>query len=379
MFPRFSTVLTGAYIVITASIYVAVVWAASDRTSGNALRYYIFSAFFVLFAPKLISLFFLLMADFLRLMGWIMPKMLGSGADHMPGRRQAVSNIAIGLFSLPFVSMLYGMARTAFDFRIVSHKVPVTNLPEGLVGMKILQISDMHSGSFASDNLLAKAFDIIEKETVDMIVFTGDLVNNVASEVEPFINQFKRLRAPMGVYSVLGNHDYGDYVPWDSEDAKATNLKRLIGMHREFGWDILLNEHRVLERNGSTMAVLGVENWGAAMRFPKYGRLDDALRGTEGVPFKLLLSHDPSHWEAQVTDQHTDIQLTLSGHTHGFQFGIEIPGFKWSPVQYVYKQWAGLYEKNGQHINVNRGLGFIGYMGRVGIAPEITVLELVQA
>ncbi len=379
IFPRFSTILIGLYVLITATTYLAAFWAASDRTSARTFKYYIFSAFLVLIAPKLISLVFLLLADAVRFMTWILPKIWENGAESLPGRRQAVSNIAIGLFSLPFVSMLYGMARTAFDFRIVRHKVPIRDLPNGLQGMKILQISDMHSGSFASEELLAKAFDIIERETVDLIVFTGDLVNNVADEAMPFINQFKRLQAPMGVYSILGNHDYGDYVPWESEEAKAANLKRLIGLHREAGWDILLNEHRTLERNGSRMAVLGVENWGAAMRFPKYGRLDDALKGTEDISFKLLLSHDPSHWEAQVTGQRTDIQLTLSGHTHGFQFGIEIPGFKWSPVQYVYKQWAGLYEKDGQHINVNRGLGFIGYMGRVGIAPEITVLELAKA
>ena len=343
------------------------------------MRFYIFSILIVFLAPKLISLTFLFLADSARFFGWLIPKVWGSGAEHLPGRRQAVSSVAIGLFSLPFVTMLYGMVHTAFDFRVVRHRVPVKDLSPGIDGMRILQISDMHSGSFASEKLLAKAFDIIEREVVDLIVFTGDLVNNVADEAEPFINQMRRLKAPMGVYSILGNHDYGDYVQWESEEAKKANLQRLIAVHKSAGWNLLRNENRILERNGSRMAVMGVENWGAAMGFPKYGKIDDALRGTEMVPFKLLLSHDPSHWEAQVMGGRPDIQLTLSGHTHGFQFGVEVPGFKWSPVQYVYKQWAGLYEKGGQYIHVNRGLGLIGYMGRVGISPEITVLELVRA
>jgi predicted MPP superfamily phosphohydrolase len=202
------------------------------------------------------------------------------------------------------------------------------------------------------------------------------MVNNKADEVEQFKDELARLKAPLGVYSVLGNHDYGDYVEWPSEQEKRANLQRLMTIQRGAGWNLLMDEHRILERDGQQMAVVGIQNWGASLRFPKYGDMKKAMRGTEQVPFKLLLSHDPSHWDAQVRTEHKTVDLTLSGHTHGFQFGIEIPGFQWSPVQYVYKQWAGLYQQGTQYLYVNRGLGFLGFMGRVGIPPEITVLEL---
>jgi predicted MPP superfamily phosphohydrolase len=195
--------------------------------------------------------------------------------------------------------------------------------------------------------------------------------------MKPFTDTFKKLQAPLGVYSVLGNHDYGDYVAWESQADKRNNLDRLKGVHAAMGWRLLLNEHVVLHRNGEQIALLGVENWSAKARFPKYGKLDTAYTGTESIPFKILMSHDPSHWDAEVRPTYGDIDLMLSGHTHGMQFGVELPWFKWSPVQYVYQQWAGLYEQGAQKLYVNRGYGFIGYPGRVGILPEITLLELV--
>jgi predicted MPP superfamily phosphohydrolase len=202
-------------------------------------------------------------------------------------------------------------------------------------------------------------------------------VNNRAEEMEPFLDVFDKIRAKHGVYSVLGNHDYGDYVPWSSPEEKAANLDTLKGMQAQMGWKLLLNEHQLLNIRGEQVAVIGVENYSTHMRFPKYGDLKRAVQGTEEARLKLLLSHDPSHWESQVITEHPDIDLTFSGHTHGMQCGVEIPGwFKWSPVQYVYKQWAGLYRQGRQHLYVNRGLGFLGYPGRVGILPEITVLEL---
>ncbi|MGE0569358.1 MAG: metallophosphoesterase, partial [Bacteroidia bacterium] len=200
--------------------------------------------------------------------------------------------------------------------------------------------------------------------------------NNVAEEVNGYEEQFSRLKAPYGVYSILGNHDYGDYVQWDSQEAKVKNLEALKKKQAEFGWKLLINENVSISKNGQEIKLLGVENWGGNMRFPRYGKLSDAHEGTENVPFKILMSHDPSHWDMQVQLEYPDIDLTLSGHTHGMQMGIEIPGFKWSPIKYIYKNWAGLYKQNNQFLYVNRGLGFLGYPGRLGIWPEITVLEL---
>jgi len=211
----------------------------------------------------------------------------------------------------------------------------------------------------------------------DLILFTGDLVNDTADEMANYMDAFGRLKAPMGVYSTLGNHDYGDYFRWPDQQSKVNNLKKLKEIHGLMGWRLLMNEHVVLEKDGGQIALLGIENWSAKGNFPKYGKMDRAYAGAEKIPFKILMSHDPSHWDGQVKTAYPDIDLMLSGHTHGMQFGVEIPGFKWSPVQFMYRQWAGLYEDKGQRLYVNRGFGFIGYPGRVGILPEITVLELV--
>ena len=210
----------------------------------------------------------------------------------------------------------------------------------------------------------------------DLILFTGDLVNNRADEMEGYVDIFNKLQAPYGVYSTLGNHDYGDYVRWDSEAEKSANLEKLKQVHADMGWRLLMNEHVVIEKGEEKIALLGIENWSAKSNFPKYGNLARAYDGASNLPFKILMSHDPSHWDAEVRSRYSDIDLMLSGHTHGMQFGVELPGFKWSPVQYVYEQWAGLYEKDAQKLYVNRGYGFIGYPGRVGILPEITVLDL---
>ena len=228
-----------------------------------------------------------------------------------------------------------------------------------------------------------KGIEKIMKEKPDLILFTGDLVNNTSDEMEEYMDVFNKLNAPLGVYSTLGNHDYGDYASWETQEEKDANLKKMLDIQSTLGWRLLMNEHVVLERGSEQIALLGIENWSAKARFPKYGKMQDAYSGAEKYPFKILMSHDPSHWKGEVLEKYTDIDLTLSGHTHGMQFGLEIPGLKWSPVQYVYKEWAGLYEKqmadnNGksQKLYVNRGFGFIGYPGRVGILPEITVIEL---
>jgi predicted MPP superfamily phosphohydrolase len=243
-----------------------------------------------------------------------------------------------------------------------------------------VQISDIHCGSFTNKKAVLKGVEMILKEQPDIILFTGDLVNDLATEMKDYMDVFGLLKAPMGVYSTLGNHDYGDYIAetaWPVEGvSKVQNLENVKKLHAELGWHLLMNEHVVLEKNGGQIALIGVENWSAKARFPKHGRMDLAYPGAEKYPFKILMSHDPSHWDAMIRPQYSDIDLTLSGHTHGMQFGIEIPGFKWSPVQYVYKEWAGLYEEGKQKLYVNRGYGFIGYPGRVGVMPEITVITL---
>jgi hypothetical protein len=249
-------------------------------------------------------------------------------------------------------------------------------VPEAFRGFKIVQISDVHTGSWIRHSAMQQAIDLIHAQKPDLIVFTGDIVNNRTDEAIPFVSMLSRLRAPYGVYSVLGNHDYGDYENWPDEASKKANMEAMYHLHKNLNWDLLLNEHRLIEKDGQQIALIGVENWGAALRFPKYGRLGKASAGTENIPFKILLSHDPSHWDAEIVPKFSDIDLTLSGHTHGFQFGVEIPGFKWSPSQYLYRQWAGLYRHGSQYIYVNRGTGCLGYSGRIGIKPEITVIEL---
>ncbi len=253
----------------------------------------------------------------------------------------------------------------------------IDGLAPSLRGLRIVQISDIHSGSFLFKDPVKTAIELINREEPDLVFFTGDLVNEVADEMTPFMDVFDRIRARFGVFSVLGNHDYGDYASWPDPESKTANLHKLKDIHRRLGWELLNNEHRILRINGAEVAVIGVENYSAWDRFPRHGDLAKAYSGAEKAGLKLLLSHDPSHWDAQVTKDFSDIQLTFSGHTHGMQFGIEVPGFiKWSPIKYLYRQWAGLYQKGSQYLYVNRGLGYLGYPGRVGILPEITVVEL---
>lgn len=273
--------------------------------------------------------------------------------------------------------LLYGMSNR-YNYQVRNIKLNFKNLPASFRGLRILQISDIHAGSFDSHESVEKGVLKIMEQKPDIIFFTGDLVNNKAEEFKPYIDLFSRLKAPLGIYSTLGNHDYGDYIKWESPMAKTANLEELKGMHAQMNWKLMMNEHVILQRGEESIAVIGVENWGGRANFPKYGDLKKACAGLEekNTSFKILLSHDPSHWDHQVTKEFKDIDLTLSGHTHGMQFGIEIPGLNWSPVQYLYKNWAGLAKENEQHLYVNRGYGFLGYPGRLGIMPEITVIEL---
>jgi uncharacterized protein len=343
------------------------------------------SFIFVLLVSKIFGILILIPDDITRLIRWISLKIFSKqnssknqNITKIP-RSVFLSRTAIVLAAIPFSGMIYGMIKGAFDYTIHKSKIKISNLPSALQGLKIVQISDLHTGSFVSDKPLQKAVDIINGINADIVLFTGDLVNNYSDEALPMMNVLKQIKARKGVFSILGNHDYGDYVKWTSPEKKQENFDLMLDIHQQLGWKLLRNENHALEIDGEYIDIVGVENWGRSLNFPKYGDLSKALENSN-AKVKILMSHDPSHWEAEVLKSDKKIDLTLSGHTHGMQFGIEIPGFKWSPVQYVYKQWAGLYQDNEKrYLNVNRGLGFIGYAGRVGINPEISILELENA
>ena len=351
--------------------------------TSKIFRNYVFAILIGLFLAKLIGSLFFVADDIRRgalvLMNKIFPL---SGAQYMGPEGQGIprstflSWLGLGLGGTLFGTLLFGFSNK-YNYQVKKIKLSFKNLPAAYKGMRMVHISDIHSGSFQDIRAVNKGIDLILKQQPDLIVFTGDLVNDRATEMDPYQNSFGRLTAPLGVFSTLGNHDYGDYVQWPTAQAKIDNLEALKKVHANMGWRLLMNEHVVLEKNGEKIALLGIENWGAKARFPKYGKMDLAYPGTENIPFKILLSHDPSHWDAQILPEYPEIDLMLSGHTHGMQFGLENPYFKWSPVQWMYKQWAGLYEQASQKLYVNRGYGFIGYPGRVGILPEITVIELV--
>lgn len=351
-------------------------------------KVYFLAFILIILFSKIIGSVFLLVDDVIRLFRWIGSYLVKPATTeltalpenvHKISRLKFLNYIALGMAALPFAGFIYGMVKGAFNYTTHRVRVVLPNLPAEFNGLKIIQISDIHSGSFSSTSHLEDAVKLIMQHEADVIFFTGDLVNNEATEMKPFMNVLNQLKAPLGVFSTLGNHDYGDYVNWDTPEAKQQNLRDLKLVHEKLGWRLLMNEHVALTKGNASIALLGVENWGGNLNFPKYGDLKKAHAGTENYPVKLLLSHDPSHWDKQVTPQFPDIDITFSGHTHGFQMGIEIPGFKWSPSKYFYKEWAGLYKNENQYIYVNRGLGFLGYPGRVGISPEITVMELHNA
>lgn len=348
----------------------------------KTLRTYLFATVVGLFFAKLIASLFFLVDDVRRGIMWTIGKLFSNPSVEVSQQESGITRsvflswLGLGLGGSLFGTLLYGFSNK-YNYAVKRVKLAYNNLPAAFKGLKIVHISDIHSGSFNDKAAVQKGIDKILSEKPDLILFTGDLVNDRASEMDDYKEVFAQLKAPMGVYSTLGNHDYGDYVRWDSDTAKAANLETLKKVHGAIGWRLLMNEHVVLDKDGAQIALLGIENWSSKGRFPKYGKMDTAYPGTEKYPFKILMSHDPSHWDAEVKAKYPDVDLTLSGHTHGMQFGIEIPGLKWSPVQYMYKQWAGLYEDGKQKLYVNRGFGFIGYPGRVGILPEITVIELV--
>lgn len=369
-----------AYLLITILVdgYIFYQLTHFDRSVGQTqLTLFTIGLLLITFLPKIIIFLFLFSEDLIQFIYAVGRFASGNrSGDFMPDRRRFVSLVALGIAAIPFASLAYGMKWGKYRFRVIRQTIGFKDLPQAFDGFRILQISDVHSGSFDNEEKIRHAIDLINEEEADLALFTGDIVNTHAREMDRWIDVFKDIKAfPHGKYAVLGNHDYGEYVDWKTPQAKEENFEAIKGLYGKIGYELLLNEHRFLEKDGQRIALVGVENWG--VNFKQAGDLNKASEGLGASDFKVLMSHDPSHWEAEVKRDERHFQLTLSGHTHGLQFGIEIPGWiKWSPVQYVYKQWAGLYEHLGRYIYVNRGFGFHAYPGRVGIWPEITVLEL---
>ncbi len=384
--PRTRTIIYIAFwaISVLAIIGFLVFVFTGPNLLPKMVRTYLFATVIGLFLAQFTAGIFFLIDDVRRAIQWAAGKLLykNTEGEHLSGdgisRSVFLSWVGLGFGGTIFGSLVYGF-NNIYKYQVKRVQVAFENLPAGFKGMRIIHISDVHSGSFTDKKAVQHGIDMILNEKADIILFTGDLVNDKATEMTDYMDVFSKLKAPMGVYSTLGNHDYGDYVSWPDKDGltREQNLENLKLVHAKLGWRLLMNEHVPLQRNGAEIALIGIENWSNKARFPKHGRMDLAYPGADKYPFKILMSHDPSHWDAQVRTLYPAIDLTLSGHTHGMQFGIDIPGFKWSPVQYMYKQWAGLYEEEKQKLYVNRGYGFIGYPGRVGILPEITVIELV--
>lgn len=370
-----------SYILISVLIFVYIVYSFTqfDRSIGqNKQTLFTLGLLLVTFIPKIVLTLVLFGEDFIRLISGTVMHFMGDNdrGSFLPERRKFVSQIALGIAAVPFLSLLYGMTKGKYNFKVIKQTLFFPDLPESFDGTTITHISDIHSGSFDDAEKIKYAVDLINEQNSDVILFTGDIVNTHATEMHPWVETFKGLHNPkFGKYSVLGNHDYGEYINWPSQKVKSDNFEAIKDLHRQIDFKLLMNEHVKLIKGSDEIAVVGVENWGH--NFKKAGDLVKASTGLNKNDFKILMSHDPSHWEYEVKNHENHYHLTLSGHTHGLQFGIEIPGFfKWSPVQYVYKQWAGLYENLGRYVYVNRGFGFHAYPGRVGIWPEITVIEL---
>ncbi|GMQ26945.1 metallophosphoesterase [Algoriphagus sp. oki45] len=357
-------------------LFVGYVFLTFDRSSMNLIFGRMVSLLILSLIPKLIILAFLFGEDILRFLSGAFQSLAGGReGDFLPERRKMISQTALILAAVPFLGILHGVLIGKYRYRVMKHTLEFDDLPEEFDRFTITQISDIHSGSFDDKKKLEYGIDLINQQNSDVILFTGDLVNNQAAEMEPWIETFRKLNAPMGKYSILGNHDYGDYLAWPSREAKVQNMQRLFQVHEEVGFKLLRNESLPIKKGNASIDLIGVENWGKG--FAQYGDLAKAASNLKEKSFKILMSHDPSHFDEQVKNFSQFIHLTLSGHTHGMQFGIEIPGWvKWSPASFRYPKWAGLYEEMGRYLHVNRGFGFLAFPGRVGIWPEITVLEL---
>ena len=366
------------WIVISVLVYIPffIVFLTYSRAEGQTKGFqYAFSLLLVFLLPKVILLVTMFGEDVYRVLVKGFRIIGNSEVKSMPGRRKFIAQLALGIAAIPFASFLYGVTKGKYNFKVLKYELEFEDLPDAFDGFTITQISDIHSGSFTDKSKVQYALNLVKEQQSDLLLFTGDIVNNKAEEMDDFIDVFSELKAPFGQYSILGNHDYGDYAEWKTKADKKANFEAIKDIHKKIGFDLLLNESRFIEKDNQKLALVGVENWGKGWK--QAGDLEKASEQVNKEDFKILMSHDPSHWEYQVKNNDFNYHLTLSGHTHGLQMGIEIPGFiKWSPSSFIYKQWAGLYEEFGRYVNVNRGFGFHGFAGRVGIWPEITVIRL---
>ena len=373
--------VTYGYIAISIVVFGNLIYQGYtlDRSSGiNSGFYLAFAVFVLVYVPKLVLLVFMFGEDIFRLfeaaVNYFVSKSDESSAL-FSSRRKFIGQLALGIAAIPFISILYGITKGKYNFKVLKYTLEFDDLPAAFDGYQVTQISDIHSGSFDNKEKINYAVNLVNEQASDVILFTGDMVNSKSKEMRPWKSTFSKLKAKDGIFSILGNHDYGDYTRWPSDEAKAENFQELLDIQQEMGFDLLRNESRFIEKDGARLAIIGVENWGKG--FKQKGDLTLASSKVDPNDFKILLSHDPSHWQYEVVKDPNHYHLTLSGHTHGMQFGIEIPGLiKWSPIKWRYKYWAGIYEKAGQYINVNRGFGFLAFPGRVGIWPEISVITL---
>jgi predicted MPP superfamily phosphohydrolase len=364
---------------ISSTIYGYTSNGPNHIRESRAILYAI-ACLVLFYIPKLLILFFQGVEDFSKIGAWVTKKLsqpesnIYSGAEKI-SRSVFIGRLGLIIASIPFASILYGIVKGRFNFTVTKKTLYFDNLPEKFDSFKIAQFSDFHAGSLiGQQENFKKAIQLINSQQADIIVFTGDMVNSRADELDDWLSVLSELKAKQGKFSILGNHDYGDYYQWDTQDEKVANLQKLKDYHKQLGFKLMLNENHIFEKEGEKIALLGVENWGKKP-FPQLGRLDEAMKNAEEIPFKVLLSHDPSHWDEEVLGK-TNIDLTLSGHTHGMQLAINVAGYSWSPVSMRYPRWKGLYTENNQHLYVNIGLGYIGFPGRVGTDPEITVIEL---
>jgi len=373
-----SKVIRYSWLFVSIAVYANFAYVALtyDRTQGQTPQFQMaMGILLTVLIPKLVVLIFMFGEDIYRWILKLISAVTSGNTMPLAGRRKFISQISLGLAAIPFISFIYGIVQGKYNYKVIKYQLFFDDLPEAFDGFTITQISDIHSGSFTNKEKIQYGVDLINEQKSDIMLFTGDIVNNKADEMDNWIAIFDKLEAKEGKYSILGNHDYGDYMDWDNPQDKIDNFQKVKDIHKNIGFDLLLDEHRYIEKDGQKIALLGVENWGKG--FNKAGDLQRAAAGIQKEDFKILMSHDPSHWEEKVKQDPFNYQLTLSGHTHGLQMGIEIPGwFKWSPSKYAYKQWAGLYKEAGRVINVNRGFGYHAFPGRVGIWPEITVIEL---
>ena len=370
-----------SYQVISLLLLLFIVYSFTqfDRSVGQTKQtMFTMGLMLLVYVPKIVLTLIMFGEDIFRIGASLLNYFMYNAPrkEMMPDRRKFISQIALGLAAVPFLSLIYGIFEGKYNFKVIKQTVFFPDLPDAFDGFRITQISDVHSGSFDNPEKINYAIDLINEQEADMILFTGDIVNTHAKEMHPWLETFNRIKEyKYGKFSILGNHDYGEYVTWPSEKQKDENFQEIKSLYGKIGFKLMLNEHTYIQKGDDKIALIGVENWG--VNFKKAGDLNKASENVHQDDFKVLMSHDPSHWEAEIKEHPKNFHLTLSGHTHGMQFGIEIPGyFKWSLAQYIYKQWAGLYENVGRYVYVNRGFGFHAYPGRVGIMPEITVIEL---